>query len=474
ELGRLSSVCTFWAATINQAPKLWTLVCDHYDPRLVDKIINKSGNCSLSLLSKIWHYTDSQGADGTTESLLKQLHPTIHRWKDAELFMCNENERYLEACIGDESAPRLKKLRVFIDDGNGAPINMFLGGAGHLEELDLTSLPIHWTSPLLSRLQILRLSYLIEEAAELTINHLLTTLMQCPTLSELEVDNCYFNETTISDHLPARLQLPHLRVLNLCEITPPLVPYLVLSRLSSPKYDRFRLVSGDVEETHLGDVMQSLSHHIPSFGHLVSSARKVVIILGDIRCRYLTRSTRNEIVFHLFIEDYSSMAVLRWITEAIASIPEGVDAKLVLGRYMYTASEEEVATICSRIPTITILRVESNQSPLIRYLSAPGPALIDGTKHWPFPKLTSLFIEEDACDPHELLTMVARRYGRDTKSESTVELPQRLSSLIINRRWETSRPSHPTIRQVCQIVGADVFENKSLKFDKDPFLIHPV
>ncbi|KAG8899744.1 hypothetical protein FRB99_006460, partial [Tulasnella sp. 403] len=342
-LGRLSSVCTFWATIINQVPKLWTTVFDHYHPRLIDKIISRSGEYPLSLLSSEYHNGNTIYRYQTMESFLKRLRSTAHRWEVIELSIREEDGHFLETCLGDLSAPKLKKLRIQLKIEGGIFIDPFRGGTGHLEELDLAAATIHWTSPLLSRLQILRLRY---SGAEMTTNRLLTTLAQCLNLSELLIDNFCFHGSTTSERLSTRLELPHLQVLDLIEIDPSTAAYSILSCISSPKYKHFRFVSEFEEEPHSGDVLPSFSHHIPSLRHLVASSRKVVIDLGLTNCRYVTRSnsTPDGPLFHLDIGHQSPMMVLLWIKEAFPDMLNGVDTKLTIGRDA-PVSEEDVAII---------------------------------------------------------------------------------------------------------------------------------
>ncbi|KAG8892752.1 hypothetical protein FRB99_002463, partial [Tulasnella sp. 403] len=447
-LGTLTGVCTLWASIIGQAPTLWTVVFDHYDLRLVDKIIDKSGNYPLSLLSRGWYH--QRPIHETAESFLKRLCPTAYRWKAAEFSMGRQEIRDLETCLRDLSAPKLKKLCVVGEDGSGSSVELFRGGAGHLEELDLTAVSINQTSSLLSGLRILRLKYLNHS---LTTRCLLVALMRCPNLSELRINSCALHESTTSDDLPARLELPHLNILDLCLVTPS-AAISILTRISSPKYTYFRLVPETLQEVpSTDDILQSISHHIPSLRHLIVSAAKLAITLGWYNCQCIAGLPWSDPFFELSIDhDSPTTTVLAWITEAFAGVLEGVATKIVIGFYR-ALSEEDLAIMC-RIPLINALRISGNQTSLLRHLSTP--TLVNGKEHWPLPKLATLIIEEDHYNPDEILDMVESRYEL-RKPTSNAQLPSRFSSLVINGSG-TTLGDH-TVQQIRSIVG----ENFHLK-----------
>ncbi|KAG8900071.1 hypothetical protein FRB99_006264, partial [Tulasnella sp. 403] len=208
-LARLSRVCTLWAAIIDQAPTLWTILFDTQDPRLVDKIIAKAGNCPLSV-----SVGRSSWSRPAPESFLDKLVPLTYRWEAAELIMKVDDKDYLQGYLKESSAPKLKTLHIQVVSRRGSrPIDLFRGGTECLQELVLSGTSVPWSSPLLSRLQILRISSICMAEAPRTIK-LIQILTQCPDLSELAIHQCYILEPDTSDDLPAP-SLPHLRILEL-------------------------------------------------------------------------------------------------------------------------------------------------------------------------------------------------------------------------------------------------------------------
>ncbi|KAG8902037.1 hypothetical protein FRB99_004861, partial [Tulasnella sp. 403] len=452
-LGRLSAVCTRWATIIDQAPHLWSIIFDYYDPRLVDKIIKRSRDHPLSLMS--WRWLDKKDTSRmcrTPAAFLERLLPTVCRWEVAQLTISGQDIRYLEAYLGNPSAPKLKKLCIYIIMGHGPPINLFRGGAEHIEELELWGVPtVCWTSPLLSRLRILRLN---DSTTDVTTSRLLTALMQFPDLSELRINKCNFHAST-ADDLPPRFELPRLQVLVLVHVAPPTTTYSILSRISpSSKYKHFRLISGSLPS---GDV---ISHHIPSFRHLATSAGNAFIQFDPQYCQLAISSTMLSPSFELGIQSSRPMTVLAWITEAFAGILEGVDTEV---RIEHVLSRDDIATVCRRVPTITALHILfGNPTPFVRHLSTP--ILIDGKQCWPLPKLArvSLTLLEDECDPGEIVDMVERRYGHaiksteDARSMAQLQLPSPFSSLVIN--GPANALDELTLQKIRSIVGEDHLE----------------
>ncbi|KAG8886687.1 hypothetical protein FRB99_004374, partial [Tulasnella sp. 403] len=386
-LGRLSGVCTRWATIIDQAPSLWSVVFNHLDPRMVDKIIDKSGDHPLSLWSwkRFIHFEEY--TDRTSEAFLKQLLPTVSRWEVAQLTIWSGDMHYLEAYLGGLSAPKLRKLHVEDEYGEGSPVNLLQGGAEHFEELELSGVSVCWTSPLLSRLRILHLERLNDPTDDATTSRLLTALMQCPDLSELQIDRCDFHAST-PDELPPRFELPRLEVLVLVDIHPSTTTYSILSQVSpSPKYKQFRLISEFEEAPPPSHV---ISHYVPSLSHLMAPAtvEQVLMQFGFQACRYFIQSKGLCPSLEVWIKYSSPMVALAWITEAFAGMFEGVATEAQIGNVLseeddtteaqaeFVLSGEDAATICSHISTITTLHLSGNVAPFVHHLSTP--TRIDG------------------------------------------------------------------------------------------------
>ncbi|KAG8904527.1 hypothetical protein FRB99_001610 [Tulasnella sp. 403] len=445
-LGALSAVCTFWSSIIDQAPKLWAVVSDNLDPRLLHKVINRSGDHPLSLLIEQWQEDYEAGS----ESLLKLLCSTAHRWEFAQFALPGENMHRVEAYLAGLSALKLKKLYIEAEvPYGGGPIDVLRGGVGNLEELDLFAVPMRWTSPLLSGLRILRLQHITGSNTAMTTSRLLTTLIGCPDLSELLINNFRFLESTAADDLPGCLNLPHLQILNLTDTFPSTAAYSIMSRISSLEYKYFRLIPG-YEELPSGDVLQGISHHTPQLRRLMTSARRVSIELGPHNCQYHAYSTGDGPLLELDIDHASPVSVLTWITDALSGLPEGVKTKLAIARGA-SVSEEDVTTLCHKLPTITALCLLHAPTPFIHHLSTP--TFINGKQYWALPKLASLIIREAAYEVEEILRLVEGRYGRHTQSNSMVGLPDRFLSLVVQGSgdiWDAG-----TCLKISEIVGQD-------------------
>ncbi|KAG8906257.1 hypothetical protein FRB99_007319 [Tulasnella sp. 403] len=434
-LGDLSRVCTFWASIIERSPTLWTTIYINDDTRLIQKIISSSALKS----------TDGKSPNSDYQTKKK-------------------NTKRLLECLTDASAPRLEKLCLSVDltsGGAGTRIDLFHGGAGCLKELHLSGLSIPWTSPLLSRLRVLRLAYLKESVAVTTM-HILTTLTQCPEISELQIHNCDLRHSNAPD-LPARLELPHLRVLSFCYVTPSAASYSILRRISSPKYDQFILKSHPIitGPTPPDNLLETISHLVPSVMHLATLARHVTMCLGYFHCQYAT----EDFNLQFCLAHPSPPTVLRWITTALGDAMKSVQVELDISSL---PSESDLLAVSS-IPIITSLVLEcslNDQTPVIRFLSTP--TLVDGKKHWPFPNLASLEVEEEACDPSEIRRMVESRYGRTTeskKAKSKALLPAPFTSLVIDGSGTTLNDR--TFRRIREIVGDDCFTWDIQEDDED-------
>ncbi|KAG8901495.1 hypothetical protein FRB99_005271 [Tulasnella sp. 403] len=435
QLARLSSVCTFWAGVIRHAPTLWTTIHARNEPRLIEKMITRSGNHPLLV------YASGRGCNCNPpqplEPFLKLLRTQAHRWQAAEFVVDNpRDDRYLQKYLTDTSAPQLKKLYVSVDEGynsgNTAAIDLFRRGAGNLEELKLSGVAVPWTSALLSRLRILRLSHLNSGAA-LTTSGFFNILEQCPDLSELQIRHCRVSESDASD-LPDQLELTHLRRLDVEAITPPISACMILSRISSPEFERFRFISDSGSATD--DVLKNLSHLVPSLVHLVASARNVGLRLDDDGYRFDTLfgdpwMEHRYRPFELEISHISASpwAVLDWVTahfgDAMKDVATGVDI------FKRSLSKRDLAAL-GRIPLVTSLDLIGKSSQVLHFLSTS--TLINGRDCWPLPHLAKLSITGHTHDPNMILHMVQSRYGHTLESKeakSKARLPSPLTLLTI-------------------------------------------
>ncbi|KAG8906583.1 hypothetical protein FRB99_006538 [Tulasnella sp. 403] len=238
-------------------------------------------------------------------------------------------------------------------------------------------------------------------------------LAQCPDLSELHIKECHFEDTGLPNHPPARLEFPHLRNLELARIRPLTAAYSILSQISSPTYDHFHLVSGAMikSELPLGDPLPHLSHVIPSLSHLVAPANGII----SINLRSYTRhfSMRDApygriLPFQLEVMHRSPTAVLQWLIAGLGHAMQNVATDITFDR-SYTLSQLDIATI-GRIPFVTKLCIYGISTRMIQYLSSP--ILVEGTQHWPLPRLASLYVNEtDTKNLEDILAMVKSRYG---------------------------------------------------------------
>ncbi|KAG8892768.1 hypothetical protein FRB99_002446, partial [Tulasnella sp. 403] len=268
-----------------------------------------------------------------------------------------------------------------------------------------------------------------------TTAHILTTLAQCPEIPELQIYPSSLRDSDASD-LPDRLELPHLRVLEIGLITPPVAKYSILSRISSPKYDHFRLDS-DLPIGLLPDnLLESISHIAPSLVHIVASVPCVEISLGDSECQYSIHSVEH--ILNLDITYPAPSTVLEWITTVFGNAMKSVQADVTIERY--TSPSENNPLAIGRIPLISSLKLlgRGNQTPITRHLSTA--LKVDGRLQWPFPELASLRIEENSNSPDEILLMLESRYGHSTKSkkaDSKIGLPAPLVSFVIHGSGKT-------------------------------------
>ncbi|KAG8905672.1 hypothetical protein FRB99_008445 [Tulasnella sp. 403] len=459
---------------IDQAPTLWTSIPPDADPRLISKVISKSGNCPLFINREEFLF----GTSLSSRSFLQQLCPQVHRWKTASFTLQAKGMQYLQECLTNSFAPQLEELHLIVRVGDRVRVDLFRGGVGRLKKLDLMGLSIPWTSPLLSHLQVLRLTGVGDSTGPTTI-HILTVLAQCPELLELRIVDCNIRDVA-APNLPSRLELPHLRILSfhhkaisipqfsvhlaMSLLTPvsPLAPFAILSRISTPKYDYFHLISEFKNDLRRDNPLEKISNIRPSLAHLVASARHIEIKIDEVCCQYSAHSGEPVAPLKLCITHPSPFAVLGWITGVFCDAMKTVPSEVVISS---TLPEHGLSAI-GRVSSTTTLELRGAQTPIIRYLSTT--TLIDGKRRWPLPELATLTIDEDDNDPDEILRMVESRYGLTTKYThlgSKTQLPVPFESLVIDGMGTTL--SRDTYRRIREIVGGDCFEAISMGWDEE-------
>ncbi|KAG8905671.1 exo-1,3-beta-glucanase [Tulasnella sp. 403] len=445
----LSGVCKLWAAALVQAPMFWTNISANNHPSFVSKLISRSGNCPLFINKGIF----LEGAPRSTRSFLQQLLPQIHRWKTASLSL--RNIQHLPERLINASVPQLEELSLSAHrrDGGGQ-IDLFRGGAERLKKLDLWGVSIPWTSPLLLRLQVLRLMDL-GDSAGVTTTHILNVLAQCTELSALRISGCSIHYSE-APNLPARLELPHLRSLSIDRIAPPNAPFWILSRISTPKYDQFDLVCSFAGHLLPDDPLQKISHITPSLVHLVASAQRVAIALEGTGCQYTALPGGwDSRKLRLSITHLSTSIVLGWVVAAFCDAMKNIRSEVAFSRFD-SLLQSDLATI-DRTSLVTKLSLAGEQTFVIRHLSTT--TLVDGKQRWLFPELVTLSIDEDSNHPDEILRMVERRYGRTTEpndAEADIQLPTPLTSLVIYGSGKVL-DGH-TFHRLREIVGEDCFK----------------
>ncbi|KAG8899243.1 hypothetical protein FRB99_006844 [Tulasnella sp. 403] len=455
QLARLSRVCTFWAAIIRQTPTLWTTIHEHNALHLVETIIARSRNCPLLV------YASGRGCRCLPalpiKSLLRLLHPQIHRLKVAEFVVDPRDDMYLQKYLTNVSAPQLKKLHVSFLQLYGVEgthcIDLFYKGADHLDELELAGVAVSWTSALLFHLRILRLQNLNCGAA-LTIGGVLDIAGQCPNLTTLWIRNCYVYDA--SDP-PDHLELTHLRDLDIGDITPHTSAYSILSRISSPKLDLFSFVSRPpfgVQESLTTKNLENLLHLVPSFVHLVTSATSIALCINGDGCRLNTPLGDRPLNLTIYDGKAFPRAVLDWVTAYLGDAMRDVETRIDI--FKLSLSERDLAAL-GRIPLLTALHLigDSNQTlSLIRFLSTT--TFVSGWECWSLPHLAELEITiiGHSHGSHHILHMVQSRYGHTLESEearSTAWLPSPFTTLAVHEKECSMDPR--MYRRISDIVG---------------------
>ncbi|KAG8907828.1 hypothetical protein FRB99_002001 [Tulasnella sp. 403] len=329
------------------------------------------------------------------------------------------------------AAPQLRTLRITSLKGPAEEsLDLFRGKTERLQQLEMTRVPLNWTSTPLTGLRILRLFDILHGT---NTSQLLTVLQQCPGLEELNLRVVRLEEVHPSE-LPGRIELSHLRHLELEELSPPRTTTEVFSRVFTPKYQHLKL-SCETEGTEL---VEAICHARSALSPLVSSADKLSVTIDTSGLRFTTGS----VVFDIKVD--SPYRILGRLIARFGEAMEGVDTYLIFTDSLNSDDQQRFYKkdfpIISNLSFVKDIYVETNidASDLVTCLASPD--IVNGVKRWPLPQLRRLNFHERNFQLSDLLDMLERRYGESTQEEqdeeTEVELPAQLDDLEITAAKE--------------------------------------
>lgn len=171
----LASVSKRWNAIVNETPSLFTRIhCN--DSRANNSLaLMKSRSHPLDVVFETSHH-DPLTCAAMQESFREAVQH-LSRWRSAILRLNREDNLfgYLAA-----PAPRLESISIEFDStelGN-KPFDLFAGDASRLRSLDLSGLPVLWTSNILTNLQVLSIKHLY--SSEPSLIEIIRILNACP------------------------------------------------------------------------------------------------------------------------------------------------------------------------------------------------------------------------------------------------------------------------------------------------------
>lgn len=208
-ISALSQVSTEWNRMINFTPQLWCRISTNTPPPFIRASLQRSGTTPLSFEGDL-----SQGPLDRTqmESALEVVNQ-ITRWKEANVTVVSSSDTDILTYSG---APMLKKFILTCKRIEPTPpFPLFNGDAPNLEYLDLTRVPVPWSSKIFMGLQTLNLSNITGPP----LDAFLQVLRAIPTLKELRLFDFRLSATDDPIRSPrASPELPELRLLHLSYI----------------------------------------------------------------------------------------------------------------------------------------------------------------------------------------------------------------------------------------------------------------
>ncbi|KAG8908484.1 hypothetical protein FRB99_005842 [Tulasnella sp. 403] len=455
-LGKLSAVCSLWAAIVDQAPTLWTSICRNDKRTLIAKALSKSGDSSLSVST----YSSDPYAKGyhSLPGFLDQVGTQVHRWQIADLFVASNISVLQKSSLLDASAPRLQKLRIRLNGQSPeGGLDLFRGKTERLQELDVAGTHLKWSSQLLTGLRILRLAD-IRNGMDAT--QLFTTLRRCPELTELNITRSSITQDRASE-LPERVELPRLRHLDLGYLSPPGAAFEILPRVVTPKYQHFSICSPYNE----AGFTRTVSHICPAFSLLLSSVAEIDITIKNNELKFTGKpeifgDTPFAEIHILQCRPYELLD--RLVTTFGQSMKE-IETSIFFDDTYKDEKVKDYAAI-AKIPSVTTLSALTRRdlSDLINHLATPS--VLNGTKRWPHPRLRHLSLFEQSCKLKQLLQMVENRYGvakgkakgkgKGNGKCGKEEFPEPLETLDITGQVETCVDG-TLFRKIEKVVGRD-------------------
>lgn len=244
-IATISLVSRRWNDVVNNSPRLWSKILTRDPPWYIHKALKQSRAHPIDIEG---HLTpDEVDVDGQAATLAACGH--VSRWSSAKL---SGNSATDFDVLTYPPAPILRNLELDCCPPLSSPLNLFNGTAPLLETLTLEGFPLCWSSPILSRLQSLKLG----DVCGPTAAQFLNILRACPDLHNLHLTNFTFSQhSTPASEQVATVELAKLKTLRIYQC-PNEVLRLVLAHTSCPSADwiRFNLLRDSI----LGSTSQVL------------------------------------------------------------------------------------------------------------------------------------------------------------------------------------------------------------------------
>ncbi|KAG8958494.1 hypothetical protein FRC03_009093 [Tulasnella sp. 419] len=455
----LSSVCTRFNHITRSTPRLWGYLPGGRHPDQLEGQLRCSKGAPLHIRFKTF-------VEYPELPYMEMVLPHIPRWQSASIIGLPRN--YCTR-LAAETAPLLETfvMTTFVTPSFTHPVNLFQGHAPRLHHLEIPTLPISWSSPILSGLTFLSI-LAFDGSAIPTGPQFHSVLSACPELEEIHIigreADC---QAPHFEPFKYNVSLPKLRLLRLLELH----PLLTKSILSSIKGTPITLIDISFPNILVREATECLRKAFVDLppDSIISPIIRCPdsVILDDSTeqldpgpCLYagLGKPSENGPRFRCRFDDVATSYILYETIFPEASRTQIKSLTLdSVGDILHWSMDP--------LPLILTGKMELHDLTLIGYRNkCPFEALTpsrvsgsDGPMVWPVPKMESLTISVVNFTADKLLILLQNRIPDPATMSQLPDAPASLKRLEIgvNELYKTRPFPIQTIDQIASIVGRE-------------------
>ncbi|KIO29860.1 hypothetical protein M407DRAFT_21112 [Tulasnella calospora MUT 4182] len=430
----VAGVSAHWKSVVDSTPSLWSFVSSNHTKLQLDRALKKSGRTPISVACRytgdVLTATSKQGS----RDFLRSIQSTDRQWDELALHLPTIG--HLQAFLKVQ-LPHLRKLDINVAYPSSAPLDLFGGKRGALEDVRLTNAYLEWDSEALSRLQRLQLDYREASYSGPSLTQILWLLQQNPRLRSFSWSGSIPHNTPITRAIPT-ITLSHLTKLSLREVSEFGV-FKILESIDAPSCSQFTIQcdSGDGDT----ELLSHLQRFLPNLKNSLQQAATISVCLGPSSFHYhcvpKTPDCPSKLDFKF--ERAESFSLFEWFAEQLhdfSVITPPINIRFD-PRFDFTCDDTILPTLfrLRNVVSVTVADRVVGPCRLLKWLSRPITSQ-GNTPSWPFPNLREMELGQSNLLIRDVLSFFRSRYPVSSPIILSGRLVRLQTLRLVGRGWQ--------------------------------------